>query len=136
MSISFKYDVDGHMRFGMIRRPVANVSFQSPVTHLWADIWMVVDTGADFSILPKYFAQKLKVSLKDDCVQEVTEGVGGKQTIFLMKNPISAKIGNYKRDVPLAFFDTDNIPPLLGRLGFLETFDVEFLKKHIVTFKD
>lgn len=35
----------------------------------------------------------------------------------------------------LAFFDNDEVPALLGRLGFLETFDAEFTRKHEVMFK-
>ncbi|MBI1869540.1 hypothetical protein HYS11_01070 [Candidatus Gottesmanbacteria bacterium] len=49
---------------------------------------------------------------------------------------ILAQIGHLERQIPLAFFDTNEVPALLGRLGFLETFDSAFLKKHMVVFKE
>lgn len=97
---------------------------------------MVVDTGADFTILPRHLVQKLRISLEKDCIKDQTFGVGGEQAIYLCKQRIKAKIGDIERDVPLAFFDNNEVPALLGRLGFLETIDTEFLKKHVVVFKE
>ena len=62
-------------------------------------------------------------------------GVGGEQKIYLCKNKVKAQIGDITREVPLAFFSNDEVPALLGRCGFLETFDTEFLKSHVVMFK-
>ena len=97
---------------------------------------MVVDTGADFTILPRYVAKDLGISLEKDCVVDTTSGVGGEQKIYLCNLPVTAKVGNNERKIPLAFFDNDEVPPLLGRLGFLETFNVEFLKSHVVIFRE
>lgn len=97
---------------------------------------MVVDTGADFSILPYYLSEDLAISLEKDCLKDITEGVGGRQSIYMCKFKIKAKIGRLERSVPLAFFDTNEVPALLGRQGFLETFDTEFLKSHVVVFKN
>ena len=118
-------------------RPIAKVSFQSPHSDtLWVDTWLIVDSGADFSILPRYHAHDLGINLEKDCVIDATQGVGGQQTIYLCKKKISVKIGTIERKIPLAFFDSDELPALLGRLGFLETFDVSFQKTHKVTFKN
>lgn len=95
---------------------------------------MVVDTGADFTVLPKYLAEDLNISLENDCIQNFASGVGGKQPIYLCKNKFTIKIGNMRRTVPLAFINSNQIPPILGRLGFLETFNVKFLKTRAVTF--
>lgn len=97
---------------------------------------MIVDTGADYSILPRHFSEKLRISLEKDCLKDTTVGVGGKQTIYFYKKKIKVTIGHLERKVPIAFFDSNEIPALLGRLGFMETFDVEFLKTHAVVFKD
>ena len=134
MTVKFAYDLVGGSYFGKVFRPVAKVSFQSPVHKLWVDTWMIVDTGADFSILPHFLTKDLSISLEKDCIKEPMAGVGGDQNVFLCKKRIKAKIGNLQREIPLAFFDNDEVPALLGRLGFLETFDVEFLKSHQVIF--
>ena len=136
MVVKFNYEYEGKEYFGKVFRPIAKVSFFSPKTKTQTAIWMVVDTGADFTILPKYVARDLGISIENDCVMDKTRGVGGEQTIYLCKARITAKIGGLSRKVPLAFFDADNVPPLLGRLGFLETFDVEFLRSRAVVFKE
>jgi len=135
MSISFKYEIVGVGAFGLIQRPVARVSFKSPHSDIWTSTVMIVDTGADFTILPQYKAKELGISLSRDCRTEKTAGVGGETKIYILKKKIKAKIGEMERDIPLAFFDTDEVPALLGRYGFLETFDVEFLKSKQVVFK-
>lgn len=136
MDVKFNFEDAGEGRFGHIYRPIAKVTLKSPVTNKSVDIWMVVDTGADYTILPRHFSEKLRISLERDCIKDATFGVGGEQTAYFLKNKIKAKIGQLERDIPLAFIDNNEIPALLGRLGFLETFDTEFLKKHIVVFKN
>lgn len=136
MSVSFPYDFVGDSPFGPVHRPIAKVTFYAPKNPVAVDVWMVVDTGADFSILPRLVSEKLRVSLEHDCVKDVTHGVGGEQSIFFCKKKIRAKIGEMKLDVPLAFFDSNEVPALLGRLGFLETLDVCFLKNHTVSFEE
>lgn len=93
-------------------------------------------TGADYTIIPRYFSQKLQISLQKDCIEETTVGVGGIQKIYFLKSRISVQIGNLHRKIPLAFFDNNEVPAILGRLGFLETFNVEFLKSHRTVFKN
>lgn len=136
MDVKFPFEYIGKNVFGAIHRPVAKVSLKSPKDIIWIDTWMIVDSGADFTILPKYLSEDLGISLEYDCIVDKTRGVGGEQTIYLCKIKVKAKVGSKEREVPLGFLDTNEIPPLLGRLGFLETFDIEFLKKHIVIFKD
>lgn len=136
MAVSFRFEDLGSSFFGTVYRPVAKVSLQSPKQNIWTTAWMVVDTGADFTILPRYLIQDLGISLENDCVKDTTFGVGGSQVIYLYKDKIKAKIGNLERNISLAFIDSNEIPALMGRLGFLETFDVEFLKKHQVMFKN
>lgn len=135
MAVKFSFEDVGKSFFGTVYRPVAKVSLQSFEHDIWVDSWMIVDTGADFTILPRHLAQKLRISLEHDCLKDETFGVGGEQVIYLCKQKIRAKIGDIERDIPLAFFDGNEVPALLGRLGFLETFDTEFLKNRTVVFK-
>ena len=136
MDVKFDYEFSGETYFGKIFRPVAKVSFKSQIGKLWSDVWMVVDTGADFTILPRYVSNDLGISLEKDCIVDTTAGVGGEQKIYLCKTRIGVKIGSYSREIPIAFFDSDEVPPLLGRLGFLETFNTIFQKSHKVVFKN
>ncbi|OGK15745.1 hypothetical protein A2774_00680 [Candidatus Roizmanbacteria bacterium RIFCSPHIGHO2_01_FULL_39_12c] len=135
MEVKFDYENGEKSYFGQVFRPVAKVSFKIPKKELWIETWMVVDTGADFSILPSYLSNDLQISLEHDCIKDITMGVGGNQTIYLLKSRITAKIGEIKRKVPIGFLDRNEVPPILGRQGFLETFDTEFLRSHAVVFK-
>ena len=135
MEVKFDYENGEKSYFGQVFRPVAKVSFKIPKKELWIETWMVVDTGADFSILPSYLSNDLHISLDHDCIKDITMGVGGNQTIYLLKSRITAKIGEIKRKVPIGFLDRNEVPPILGRQGFLETFDTEFLRSHAVVFK-
>lgn len=136
MDVKFPFEDNGDGIFGRIFRPIVKVTFKSPQIDKFVDIWMIVDTGADYTILPRHFSEKLRISLERECFKDITFGVGGEQTIYFYKNKIKAKIGNLERNVPLAFFDSNEVPALLGRLGFLETFNTEFLKNHFVVFKN
>ena len=136
MDVKFDFERGDKNYFGRVYRPVAKVLFQSPKkSEIWSETWMIVDTGADFSILPRFMSHDLFISLERDCIKDITAGVGGQSNIYLCKKRITAKIGKFVRQIPLAFFDSNEVPPLLGRLGFLETFDIEFLRKHTVVFK-
>lgn len=136
MDVRFPYEKERSGRFSTIFRPVAKVTFISPYVDKLVDIWMVVDTGADYTILPRHFSQKLRISLEKDCLKETTFGVGGEQIVYFFKKRIKTRIGQLERNIPVAFLDNNEIPALLGRLGFLETFNTEFLKTHFVVFKD
>lgn len=136
MDVTFDFEKGDPNYFGQVYRPIAKVLLQSPKRKdIWSETWMVVDTGADFTILPRFMSHDLLVSLEKDCIKDITLGVGGPSSIYLCKFRIVAKIGDMERSVPLAFFDSNEVPPLLGRLGFLETFDTEFNKNHTVIFR-
>ena len=135
MDLRFPFEDGGKSFFGSIFRPVAKVSLKSLKENIWIVTWMVVDTGADFTLLPRYLSEDLTVSLEHDCVKDTTSGVGGDQTIYLCKSKVEAKVGSFERTIPVAFLDSNEVPALLGRLGFLETFNTEFLKSRVTVFK-
>ncbi len=134
MAVKFPFEYIGNGRLGKIFRPIAKVNLKSPTINILVDIWMIVDTGADYTILPKHFSDKLRISLDKDCFKEEIFGIGDKQRVFFYKHKVDAKIGPFQRKIPLAFFDNNEVPALLGRLGFMETFDTTFLKSHQVIF--
>lgn len=132
-SVSFPFKQERSSIFGQIRRPMAQVYIWNRKENVWRLVNMIVDTGADYTILPKFLAQILDINLKKDCRVISTEGVGGKQSVFLAKDKVRAKIGQFERLIPLGFLNDNYIPPLLGRQEFFETFRVVF-DKFQVTF--
>ncbi|PIU36999.1 hypothetical protein COT02_03145 [Candidatus Roizmanbacteria bacterium CG07_land_8_20_14_0_80_34_15] len=133
MALTFPFEKKPSSIFKEVFRPVVQVFLYSEVKKIWYEIWMIVDTGADYTLLPKYFAERLKIDLKKECRLFKTAGIGGEEKVYLKEN-LKVKIGNWERVVPVGFLDKENIPPLLGRQGFLETFEVLFSSNHTVNF--
>ena len=128
MSISFPFKEEESPIFGKIHRPIAQVSFKHKKEKIWRLFSLIVDTGADYTLLPLFLAEELGVDLAKDCRTITTQGVGGTSKVYLLKNKIEIKIGEFHRKIPLGFLDNDYIPPLLGRQEFFETFKVIFEK--------
>lgn len=89
---------------------------------------MIIDTGADYTLLPRFLASPLGVNIYRDCKIIDTQGVGGKSQVYLLKGEIEVRLGEFKRQIPVGFLSTSYIPPLLGRQEFFETFRVVFEK--------
>lgn len=94
---------------------------------------MIVDTGADYTILPRFYAYDLGINLHKDCIAYQTFGIGGKEKVYLLKNA-KVKFGRWQRFVPVGFLNRDDISPLLGRQEFLEIFKVTFINHSTVFF--
>lgn len=48
---------------------------------------MIVDTGADYTLLPRFMAEKLGINLEKDCKDFTTFGVGGgRKSLFPTEN--------------------------------------------------
>lgn len=133
MALTFRFDKDFSPILGEIRRPVAQVFFNSLKTKKWYEVWMIVDTGADYTLLPKYYSQRLGVNLNKDCKTFGTIGIGGEEKVYFLKS-IKVKLGSWPRKIPIGFLDRDEIPPLMGRHLFFETFEALFSSNHRLTF--
>jgi len=133
MAVTFPFDKSVSPILGEIHRPVARVFFFSPTKHHWYGAWVLVDTGADYTLLPKYFAKRLDVNLEKDCNIFRTAGIGGTEKVYLLRS-IKVRLGQWERKIPVGFLDRDDIPPLMGRRLFFETFEVLFSSKHVLTF--
>lgn len=120
--------------FGETFRPSAEVWLQSRAIGKWYPITMVVDTGADVTLLPHWIAPILGIDLKRDGQPIEMSGIGGDEIVWLVRN-VKARLGDWERWMPVGFLDHDNIMPLLGRKDFLETFRALFAD-HTVTFSE
>lgn len=118
--------------FGSIWRPYAAVDFKGP-TNQWIRMRMVIDTGADYTVLPYSSADDLEIDLAKDCTVHTTHGVGGHVTIYLYKG-LTARVGNMTRVIPVGFLEHDDVPPLFGRHEFFETFRAIF-ENHTAIFE-
>ena len=118
---------------GKIYRPVVQVFLWTDKIKQWTEVWMIVDTGADYTLLPRFMANKLGVDLEKDCKIFNTYGIGGAERVYFLPK-IKTKLGTWERIIPVGFLERNEIPPLMGRHFFLETFETLFSSNHTISF--
>lgn len=118
VSTPFSFRGSGYL--GKIYRPYLQVLITSSRIDEWIPIEVVVDTGADYTLLPKRDAELLHINLESDCSVESTRGVGGIEGVYLCRNKVRIKINNWEKVIPVGFLAKDEVPALLGRLDCLE----------------
>jgi len=124
--VSFPYESKKSTIFKLVKRPIANVKFWSNRFRKWISYNMIVDTGADYTILPFSDAADLGIDLEKECISFETRGIGGTETVYLLRRKVKVEIGNFSREIPVGFLSRDDIPELLGRQECLNNFDVLF----------
>ena len=129
----FPFTKIGKGCLGEIFRPYAKVLIFVKKKRVWLMSNMVVDSGADYTLLPKRYAIALGIDLAKDCRAETTLGVGGSETIYLYKS-LLVKINNWQNKISVGFLERDDVPALLGRLEFMEVLKVVF-ENHKTTFE-
>lgn len=98
----FPFRFIGKTKLGVIYRPYAIVLAYSKARSKWQPVEMVVDTGADYTLLPKRYSVILGIDLTRDCEAETTLGVGGAETVYQYKN-LPVKLGNWEKKIPAGF---------------------------------
>ncbi|MBI3559440.1 retropepsin-like domain-containing protein [Candidatus Gottesmanbacteria bacterium] len=136
MAVNFDFREEGNSPFGKISRPFAKIKFHAVQSSDKVVIWLIIDTGADYTILPRQWAKKLDIDLQRDCWALETSGIGGGVKSYFFKKLVKIEMGDIKKEVPVAFFDDDNAPALLGRLGFIELFDTLFVGNKQIIFTE
>lgn len=127
--VDFPYETKKSSIFKVVKRPTATVDFWSEKFSKWISYNMIVDTGADYTILPLSDATDLGVDLEKDCQTFETRGIGGAETVYFLKKGIKIKIdGLVKKEIPVGFLSRDDIPELLGRQACLNSLSVLFSK--------
>lgn len=125
----FPFTGIGKTYLGTIYRPYALIEISSPRIADWIQVEVVVDTGADYTLLPRKYADLLGINVNIDCLPDKTLGVGGSETIYLCKKLVKIRIGTWNKTIPVGILGRDDIPFLLGRLDCLEAFRLIFDKR-------
>jgi hypothetical protein len=112
---------------GVILRPLMPVTLKHSTSDS-LDTLMLIDSGADLSMIPKSMAQSIGIDLSS-CPTGVTGGVGGATDVVMSEATLS--FGQRKEvhevDIPVQIPTKTDIPsPLLGREPFFRFFDVSF----------
>lgn len=135
MVLKFAFEKVDSPILGTIWRPVAEVLFQRKQTGKWRAVWMIIDTGADYTLLPRFMAAKLEVDVEKECQIFLTTGIGGSEKVYFLPK-MNVQVGEFKREIAVGFLDRNEVPPLLGRHLFLETLETYFASDHVTYFSD
>ena len=123
----FPFKRIGRSEMGVIFRPYAQIQMFSSRRHSWIPVEVIVDTGADYTMFPKRYADLLGIDLNAECLPKTTLGIGGSETVYLYK-ALKIRMGRWQKIVPVGFLERDDIPALLGRLECMEVLEVVFEK--------
>jgi hypothetical protein len=120
MNFSFKYQ-----EFEGLSYPSCSVDFF--VNNKIVTLAMIVDSGADITLIPKSIGQVLNLQKTH---LNYLGGIGGKTGFYL--NIVNAKIAGKQIKIPVAWITHDSIPLLLGRKGVFNQFSICFKEKEQV----
>lgn len=85
----------------------------------------LLDTGADFTMLPKHLAEWVGVNL-NSCPQDRSFGIEGNKGIKVWLAKIQVKICRHELEIRCLFSDNDACPYLLGRADIFSHFNILF----------
>lgn len=128
----FPFKRIGNSSFGPIDRPLVDVLFQARDSDRIVPIKMLIDTGADFTLLPLRYADLLGVSFEKHCERSRSQGIGGKEVVYLYKGRLRIFIFRWTTEIPFGFLKRDDIPALLGRIQCIER--ISLLMRRKITF--
>ena len=125
MKVSFPFEYIGTNKFGKIVRPYATLLILKKDIGIYLQRFLVVDSGADFTMFPRKDAYSFGIDLKEETTRSKIFGVGGQEIVYLYEN-LEVKLGDIKLKIPCGFIDRNDLPALLGRQQFSELFEVCF----------
>lgn len=124
---AFRYKETTSRHFGKIKRPLIDIQVYSEITQRFVTVPdVLVDIGADISLLPRDFGEILLADYKKG-KHIALQGISPeKLSVYVHK--LKIRINGMEFTCRTAVADSPNVPPLVGRLDALDLFDVLFSK--------
>jgi hypothetical protein len=118
----FKYKEESLEKGRRIYRPVADISLKSKAKS-WIEFHPYIDSGADLTMIPLSLGRLLGWHVDESRVEQIG-GIRGSVPVIYKKNLI--KIGDKEFSAQIAWSLIEQVPPLLGRVGVFDRFEVTF----------
>ncbi|TSC67765.1 MAG: Uncharacterized protein G01um101466_646 [Parcubacteria group bacterium Gr01-1014_66] len=103
--------------------PAVEVSFPAP-NNEWVALFLILDSGAAISALPKTDASVLGIDAEKGRLLSVM-GINGETTIG-WRHEFNVRIGKEMINVPFVFLENETSPRVLGRVGIFHRFTIIF----------
>lgn len=123
--IRFRYKPELGRRGQKIWRPVADVWFLA-TNGKWIELHPYIDSGADVTLVPFSLGHLLGLKKGNSSVERIG-GIGG--SIGIVYKSCRIKIGEKELGINVAWAQTEDIPPLLGREDIFDEFEISFRQK-------
>jgi hypothetical protein len=123
---TFPYRREYSSLVGEIHRPVAVIYLQAK-NKKWIGFTLYADAGADITLLPQSACNGLSYNLKTGKPGYVGGITRGRIKVYV--HELNTKLGEEAFKARIAFAQTENIPPLLGRTDIFDHFKVCYNNK-------
>ncbi len=121
-----------HIELGRLVNPIISLSVRAK--WVWQNLWLLVDSGADVTMLTLTLAKKLGFSY--NTVKKTKLFGIGEKSIDAYLGEIMVKFGRQDRLIRAYFIDAEDSTLLLGRLDIFDHFRVCFDPgKSVIEFK-
>lgn len=105
----------------------------SPLKKKWLLISEILaDTGADISILPKSLGESIIGDITTGRYLEI-RGITPLAFLGVFIHNLKCQIGDYIFKAPFAVANSDDVPPILGRVKGLDLFFASFIKGKVIS---
>jgi len=121
---------------GKILRPLVEIEIFSQVRNEWEIIEeFLVDTGADLTVIPRYIGESV---ISDITTGEYAEirGIVPTSLLIAFIHELRIRAGGKEFKTKVAIADSNDVPPILGRYGAIDLFNMEFKKGKEIVFTD
>ncbi len=120
--IEFEFEKRHTQRLGEILKPIIPVTIIGAKRSL--NIFMLLDSGADLSLIPYSVGETIGLELDIENRSEV-QGIGEGSVPYIL-NKVKLKIENIEISVRVGWALIEEVPFILGRLDVFQNFSVEF----------
>ena len=120
--IEFKFEKRRTEKLGEILKPIIPVTIIGPKRNL--NIFMLLDSGADLSLIPYSVGETIGLELDFENRSEV-QGIGEGSVPYILTK-IKLKIEKVEISARVGWALIEEVPFILGRLDLFQKFSIEF----------
>ncbi len=123
---AFDYKERKGLLLSRVNRPLIDVESYSKLKDRWFEIpEILADTGADISILPRYIGEILLEDFTKGKKEEI-RGIVPYSKLIIFLHTLRFRINSKEFNLVVGVADSDDVPPILGRIDGLDIFRCVF----------